>query len=655
VSRTLSSWKEIAAHFGRDVRTVQRWEKYEGLPVHRHAHRARHSIYAYTEELDAWWHGHGAPAAAMPALDGAPVAAAAIVEPAPPPAARPRLSRGLVFVAGALALAVAVLVPLAGVRSGSAGPDAPATRWDLDAPYDIVAAGDVDGDARTDVVLSAAATGVHPRVFRVNPDGSLGAPMFDVRIDRPVHLYVQAVSDVNGDGLDDLIVTTIHRDVAFDTSPAFIVFGRRRWPDPIELPRDADVRLELPTGYDGRLGWCGSPAPIDLNGDGLQDVMLAAPEFSTPERGGAGAVFVLFGRRKWPGSVALDTGADTVLLGSRAGEGLGMGCAAGDWDGDGRPELAAHAAEHTLWAMRRQQGRTYVVSGREHWPRLIDLASDFLLRVDNPVPRSVQTRMVFADVNGDGKHDLVRAGPHDGGETAEDAIRIWFAGRHAGVRSGADEDVRIDVPREAPGAGRLLVAADLDRDGAADLVLTHAATGTTWLIIGRTAWPRHVPLARAAVPLFEAGAAAWTRHLAAADVDSDGLPELVLPRGAEGARNTSIDVVPIYQRVTFDVRPGSERKLVLVPGAVAVRIPGAVMPADRIDASSLRLNGAAVKHARSHDDDGDGAPDLQLHFDSTDMALDGEPVVRLVGRRRDGRLLAGTARVEVIRRTTTTR
>ena len=32
----LDSWKEIAAHFNRDVTTVQRWEKREGMPVHRH-------------------------------------------------------------------------------------------------------------------------------------------------------------------------------------------------------------------------------------------------------------------------------------------------------------------------------------------------------------------------------------------------------------------------------------------------------------------------------------------------------------------------------------------------------------------------------------------------------------------------------------------
>jgi eukaryotic-like serine/threonine-protein kinase len=52
--RRLESWKEIAAYLGRDVTTVRRWEKREGLPVYRLQHSKLGSIYAYTSELDAW-------------------------------------------------------------------------------------------------------------------------------------------------------------------------------------------------------------------------------------------------------------------------------------------------------------------------------------------------------------------------------------------------------------------------------------------------------------------------------------------------------------------------------------------------------------------------------------------------------------------------
>lgn len=51
---SLDSWKEIAAYLKRDVATVRRWEKHEGLPVHRHHHLSRSSVYAYPSELDAW-------------------------------------------------------------------------------------------------------------------------------------------------------------------------------------------------------------------------------------------------------------------------------------------------------------------------------------------------------------------------------------------------------------------------------------------------------------------------------------------------------------------------------------------------------------------------------------------------------------------------
>jgi TolB-like protein len=66
--RRLESWKEIAAYLGRDVTTVRRWEKGEGLPVHRHLHHKLGSVYAYTTELDAW-RSNRAPAPATDAPD----------------------------------------------------------------------------------------------------------------------------------------------------------------------------------------------------------------------------------------------------------------------------------------------------------------------------------------------------------------------------------------------------------------------------------------------------------------------------------------------------------------------------------------------------------------------------------------------------------
>lgn len=50
----LQSWKEIAAELGCGVRTVQRWERTLGLPVHRVGKKSRSPVFAFKEELRGW-------------------------------------------------------------------------------------------------------------------------------------------------------------------------------------------------------------------------------------------------------------------------------------------------------------------------------------------------------------------------------------------------------------------------------------------------------------------------------------------------------------------------------------------------------------------------------------------------------------------------
>src|SRR5579863_7154001 len=52
--KRLDSWKEIAAFFHRNERTVNRWEKERGLPVHRMPGGERGRVFAYEDELAAW-------------------------------------------------------------------------------------------------------------------------------------------------------------------------------------------------------------------------------------------------------------------------------------------------------------------------------------------------------------------------------------------------------------------------------------------------------------------------------------------------------------------------------------------------------------------------------------------------------------------------
>src|SRR3954470_12699613 len=50
----LESWKEIANYLHRSMRTVQEWERSEGMPVHRLRHSKSGSVFAFRSELDKW-------------------------------------------------------------------------------------------------------------------------------------------------------------------------------------------------------------------------------------------------------------------------------------------------------------------------------------------------------------------------------------------------------------------------------------------------------------------------------------------------------------------------------------------------------------------------------------------------------------------------
>jgi tetratricopeptide (TPR) repeat protein len=62
-NRRLNSWKEIASFFGRDERTVRRWEKERGLPVHRLPGGEKGGVFVFTDELSGWLETPGEEAA----------------------------------------------------------------------------------------------------------------------------------------------------------------------------------------------------------------------------------------------------------------------------------------------------------------------------------------------------------------------------------------------------------------------------------------------------------------------------------------------------------------------------------------------------------------------------------------------------------------
>ncbi|MGH9734204.1 MAG: TPR end-of-group domain-containing protein [Candidatus Acidiferrales bacterium] len=119
----LDSWKEIAAYLERDVTTVQRWEKREGMPVHRHLHDKRGSVYAIPAELDAWLESRRlrlGPEAQAESAERGGQGPAAPAQAAEAPADAPRIRFWLALAGVAIVAILAIAYAISRGRTGSA-------------------------------------------------------------------------------------------------------------------------------------------------------------------------------------------------------------------------------------------------------------------------------------------------------------------------------------------------------------------------------------------------------------------------------------------------------------------------------------------------------------------------------------------------------
>jgi len=215
---------------------------------------------------------------------------------------------------------------------------------------------------------------------------------------------------------------------------------------------------------------------------------------------------------------------ESALPVSSFGESLGPG----DFDGDGRAELAVGLSRFRIG--RRAAGRVAVFSfATAMKPRLVSSA------VGNPVSQRFGARLQPCDANGDGRADLLVGIPWVSDVQRRIGMVRLFAGSSTGlVWSGAWDDLNTD----ASGPEQRMLAADFNRDGRDDVAIAsghfdlQAERGAgVWLFPGTPSGPanRFTWVAR-----FPPSARLQELDLAAADVNGDGWPELLIGMPAEG-------------------------------------------------------------------------------------------------------------------------
>ncbi|MBM1218566.1 FG-GAP repeat protein [Ponticoccus sp. SC2-23] len=242
---------------------------------------------------------------------------------------------------------------------------------------------------------------------------------------------VSAAGDVNGDGIDDLLIGAPFGDTgASSTGEAYIVYGRDT-----EVSGDFGAALDL-SALDGTNGFAlvfgeasafagfSVAAAGDINNDGIGDIIIGSYGANPDGVNDAGQSFVVFGRDAatdgdFPASVDLGDldGTDGfVLNGIDADDRSGFSVAsAGDVNGDGIDDLLIGAPQGD--AGGGSSGETYLIFGRD-----TDSDGDFAATVDldaldgatgfvfaGPASGAFSGHAVSAagDVNGDGIDDLI--------------------------------------------------------------------------------------------------------------------------------------------------------------------------------------------------------------------------------------------------------
>ncbi|QQS10547.1 MAG: FG-GAP repeat protein [Rhodospirillales bacterium] len=294
-------------------------------------------------------------------------------------------------------LSLGTLDGTAGFALGGAGGNA---------GYSVSSAGDVNGDGFDDVLVGAFQLNAAYLVFGhggawsastalSSLDGATG-----VRLDGAswAGFSVSSAGDVNGDGIDDLVVGAPGNTGGVNTS--YVVFGHAgAWSATLALGAlDGTTGFRL-TGPPGALysGYSVSSAG-DVNGDGVDDLIVGAPG-----DGGSNSSYVVFGHAGgWPSEVPLGTLDGTTgfaLLGSGGQSGIWVS-GAGDFNGDGYDDLVVGT---------NSAGSSYVVFGRAGgWSSSLSLASlDGGAGFRLSAAGSGYGVSSAGDVNGDGYDDLM--------------------------------------------------------------------------------------------------------------------------------------------------------------------------------------------------------------------------------------------------------
>ena len=417
--------------------------------------------------------------------------------------------------------------------------------------YDIDLGGDINGDGWTDLVVGAPTEDVIVDDVIVRADAGrvhlwLNVGLEDETAASGIVAGAQAgaylgysvaiAPDVNGDGLDDVIMggrgNTIDGVLAGGT--AALLLGRAEGLDSPDL--EADFSWSGVAAYD-RTGSTVAGAG-DLDGDGLGELLIATEQRKVSDSGyespAAGRVVIVSGRADFSDLSTL-ADASASVVGSGITDGTGVSMTTGDLDGDGHLDLIVGApyGDGNKGRVTIYRGGPETMSG-EYTPEMADMEL-----IGSSYGAGFGYTLAAGDLDADGKAELVVGAPIDD-LTYPDAGSVSVYGGDITLFEGRPmPHTRLHGEFDDHQLGMGLQAGpDLNGDGVGDLVMGAIQSwqglvtkgGRVYLLSGPyTDWPEVAAASVTSAQVFGAETKDYLgRANAAADINGDGKAELVV-------------------------------------------------------------------------------------------------------------------------------
>jgi len=459
-----------------------------------------------------------------------------------------------------------------------------------------LAAGDFNGDGILDVALAAAhADG--PRNAR--PDGGEAYAFFgpftpgetrDTALGgQDVTIFgaaegdqlgrAVASADVNGDGLDDLVLGAPFADGPDgerpDSGETYVLLGVRSWPASIDLAAEPAAAVVYGADEKDLAGF--SLAVAEVNGDDVDDLLVGALWADGPDnaRPDAGEAYLILGSPSWHPTIDLADGEqDVKILGAETGDRLAETLAVGDVNGDGVDDLVIAATFASGPENQRPKtGEVYVILGGE-----LETAYDLSLRqpemtvLGRDEGDQIGHSAAVGDFDGDGTDDMLLGavsadGPDNGRDLAGEAYLVLSGASLPATIDTLEggEALRVYGADAVDRLGRSTAAGDLNGDGRNDLLVAASGgdgseefmqdAGEIYGIYGRPELRGALDLAHQAADVvvqgLDAGDVLGTNtfgrpSLLSEDMDGDGLSDVLVSAAGDGPANDRTDAGEAY-------------------------------------------------------------------------------------------------------------